>query len=329
MSSKSEFEKKLASQDFLTASPIGLWQGGVILGAFDANRTPQLIVETTGRSQHFDESVKREFSSRGLWVRIERLSIGELERTCVVVTPRQKAFHDVFFALSDFLAEQLKDVLEEEVKDGEVVFDLITDWVQFFRKTVSLTRAEKILGLVGELLAIRDWIDWKGLGYESWRGPAGGLHDFVGDRDALEVKVTGSRKGPIVHRVSDLDQLSPLKNGDLKVLSFRVHLGSHGDHSLHTLVKQIQDMHLFQDSNSAEYLKTALTDAGYSSDLAAELANYSIVSSGIYLVNSHFPSLKLVSDEVDSRIVDVVYSLDFSSLNEFKIDLKGNKLVLT
>lgn len=322
------FDLPVESQHGFTAQPVGLWTGGLILASFDDEGHPQLIVEYNPTVNNENStSISKILETNGLLLVTREILINGTKRSCAVLKAKHENNSKQFITLSDHFVSQLSN---EMAKTGALIEieKSLKKWIEFFRPKLSQTSREKILGLVGELLALRDWLDVSNLSCSNWRGPIGGLHDFVGQNDSLEVKVSGSRKGPLVHKVSDIDQLVPNVKGDLKVLSFRIALGGNLEFSIHELVAETTQNPMFQTPGGQEYLTSALQAAGYNLGLEHDLSRYEVIEQGLYLVGQGFPTMQVQRSGLDSRIVDVTYSLDFSALSDFKMSDSPSKLTL-
>ncbi|PCM45387.1 PD-(D/E)XK motif protein [Marinobacter sp. ANT_B65] len=78
-------------------------------------------------------------------------------------------------------------------------------------------RAEKVIGLVGELLVLNELLDRSPDAWQAWMGPQGGRHDFRAGNIALEVKSTRSPSNSIVS-VQSLEQFCEPVGGKLYLI---------------------------------------------------------------------------------------------------------------
>jgi hypothetical protein len=303
------------------AKPAGFWPGGLILATLTPLGLPSLIIEFQGETFDFDLRVK------GLEIRQRQLEVSGRLANCVQISPSNETTEKIFMTLSDHLLGELQ---EEEFQAGteSEVEKAINVWVDFMKELRGENPRERIIGLIGELLAIRDILDTSCLEPQNWQGPMGGIQDFVTENDALEVKTGTNRNGALHHKISGLHQLRAPKGGRLFVQSFRIDLGKKGEEKLIDLIEQVRAMPLFSSSKAQRYFDESLLNAGYSDDLDQSLSHFSVLDSKTYLVSEGFPRLDPTNTSTDSRILEVKYTLDFSQLDEFLIQIDKNKLTL-
>jgi Putative PD-(D/E)XK family member, (DUF4420) len=318
---KSFFQERANEGDLIGAKTIAVWPNGLILGNISTDRVPQLIIELGLATESDYVQASSVFSSRGLLVQRQSLSINNTPKDVVSVMPKSRVFVEPFYELCDFLLDRLEfsdaSLLPDEA--AESIREFAVNWSEFLRPSRSVGDADKLLGLIGELLTIRDWIAKDSFEPHMWTGPTGGMHDFTGREISLEVKVCGSRKGPLVHKVSHIDQLRPPKMGRLICVSFRAFLNRRGESSIRDLVHDIQSMDVFKNGEGLDLLNHALFEAGYSEELGADFARYTLLDSGLYEITDGFPHLNLRDSTLDPRVIDVVYSVDFTGLEHFMI----------
>ena len=329
MSSLAQVWEGLISQGAsIDGHPVALWSGGLVVASVGSARTPQLLIQLRDiGSPDLAAQAQRLLKVNGLVSTIQNLSLNNVQAPCFVISPSLPKYNGVFFSLAEYLVDTIKlpSALNPSVISVETV---IKEWIDFFRKPSDQTSREKILGLIGELLAIRDWLDVSKLQGKSWTGPAGLPQDFRGNHDALEVKVLGSRTGPVVHKISSLHQLQVPSSGRLFVLSLRITLGSTGHESVHDLVKVVGASPMFADPLSQSYFWESVWGQGYSDDLDSKFSHFDVTSTCLYQVTDGFPNLGPDITKNDARVFDVVYSLDFSGLTDFIFSDKPIRLLL-
>jgi hypothetical protein len=305
------------------AKAIGYWPGGLILATVSSANRPKLLIEFKG-----DESSKATLDIEGLILETEMVTIDERVSRCLSLTPRESQFDELFYPIVDYLVEHLH-ALDSEKNDLDNVEAIISEWISFFREKVERGSKEAILGLVGELIAIRDVLDLENAEPHYWQGPAGGIQDFRFSKDRLEVKVLGTRTGPKTHRISSLHQLVIPENGRLYFLSMRISIGIHGAHSVHELVTTVRSMSLFSSVAGKKHFDESLRAVGYSEELVEKYSHFDLLDLALFEVTEDFPRLVPSMISADSRVLDVKYSLDLSGLDDLQIDLESGKLHLS
>lgn len=317
-----ELWKELAEEQVENAAkPAGYWPGGLVLASLTHFSLPSLIIEVLGDNFEFDLKVQ------GLEISKRQLEVSGRLANCIQISPSKEEATSIFVTLSDHLIQALR---EEEFAGGSTV-DLeraITVWVEFMKELRGDSPREKIIGLIGELLTIRDVLNTDNLDASCWQGPLGGIQDFVSENDALEVKTGTNRNGALHHRISGLYQLRPPHEGKLYIQSFRIALGQKGEEKLVDLVQEVHSSRLFQSAKAKLHFEECLVAAGYSDEIDISLSQFSILDSKTYLVTDDFPRLDPSNTNADSRILEVKYSLDFSQLDEYSIGMDEKKLTL-
>jgi hypothetical protein len=187
-----------------------------------------------------------------------------------------------------------------------------------------LSRSE-IIGLVGELLFVRDVLSPR-LGIlpslRAWNGPEGHEQDFVLGGTIFEVKtqvVTSDRR----IRISSEDQLDPVQG--------RIIIGNQGlapipqgddaGRSLNTLVDEIRDLAVRAGGRATDCLDIALLRAGYEprDEYGEEL--WVLVDRAFYDVVDDFPRI----ERRDLRLgVEMVkYSIRVADCQKYAVDVEA------
>jgi hypothetical protein len=290
-------------------------------------KVPELIIQVNGLK--LDSSGRRSSAVHvaGLDLWFEELAFNGEAVASMVLVPKNADQKDLFYALADHLVPKLSADLDVP-GTSDSLESAISEWMKFWAKERSEFSRELLLGLLGELLALDEYLDLDGKDYTVWEGPLGSPKDFRGQNDALEVKVLGTRTGPIVHRISSIQQLQIPENGRLFVLSLRISFSANGQYSFDDLVARVSDLQIFQPIEGKSRLKLALESAGYRSNLPVDLARFDVFESGVYEVLEAFPRLTQAGITADARVLDITYSVDFSGSAEFLLPDSDSKIQL-
>jgi hypothetical protein len=105
-------------------------------------------------------------------------------------------------------------------------------------------------------------------------------------------------------------------------------MGATCSDSLHDLVARVRSKELFSGAEARAYFESAVTSLGYSLELSADLANYEVLEQRVFEAREGFPRISRAMLPTDSRILGVNYSLDFSGLADFEIDMENRLLEL-
>lgn len=89
---------------------------------------------------------------------------------------------------------------------GEVVLATLENHASIFDRASSVVSPEKLIGLMGELLLLRDLSASNRDAVRHWSGPAGGHHDFEFPYDAVEVKTRLASSQGLIH-INGVEQL--------------------------------------------------------------------------------------------------------------------------
>lgn len=303
------------------AQPLTWWSGGLILATLSASNAPEMVIEISGLEIEPGKRWSSALNVSGLELFYENLAINNESKACLILKPKKEGQYEVFFAVADFLVEKISTNTELKATP-DTLETVIRKWIEFWSRERAASSREKVLGLIGELLALESWVDLSEKTHSVWQGPLGDPQDFRGQVDALEVKVSGTRTGPLVHKISSLKQLQIPESGKLHVLSFRIGLGEVGSRSLDELVKAIRELGIFQSKQGREHLELALEAAGYNDQLPLEFSKFDVHESQLFQIKEDFPRLIESDLPEDPRIFDISYSVDFSSAAEFLVATK-------
>ncbi len=328
MTTVQEIWQELFDQDNAAAGrPIGRWRGGILVASVSAANTPELVIQVAGWDFDSPRAVQSQLRLNGFDIWYQILQVGHNQSPCMVLKPRSADVNEMFFALASHLVTALPEVDTASVT-ADAVEAIIQEWANFWKRLREGADRKKILGLLGELLAMDRWIDKGEFEFSQWQGPKGGPHDFCGHSFDIEVKVAGSRTGPLKHEISSIHQLEIQEGKRLFVLSFRLGLSKTGAYSFNELVARVSQFDAFSSADGATWLNEALRDAGYGSELDAEFSRYDLWEECLYEVRDDFP--RLVRDVLpsDSRLFDIKYSVNFGGCNEFVVTSEPSGLAL-
>jgi len=167
---------------------------------------------------------------------------------------------------------------------------------------------ERMLGLMGELLLLRDILEIDADAHGAWLGPAGARHDFAVGSIAIEVKTTGRRKSR-TFEISSLDQLEPPPGSDLYLETIRLEKIPSGELTLHGLVEDVMDR-----TSGCNEVRAKLEAAGYRDDgpMRRDETRYRLIDRYIYHVDEVFPSLtpsKMKDGRIPPGVLEASYTI--------------------
>jgi Putative PD-(D/E)XK family member, (DUF4420) len=219
--------------------------------------------------------------------------------------------HESYLFLSD-----ISDLLQQESCPFDVAVEsVVSTFDELLAHSRSLSR-EKQVGLFGELLFLISCIRATTVddAVSAWKGFTGNEHDFVFPSGAFEVKTTTTEARR--HRISSLDQLSPLPNTPLWLIS--VQLTSATPSTGQTLAEMIDEAR--QLTSDHRELERSLARAGWRErDRATYRTPYRLRSVPVaYRIDDSFPALTRAAVARGcphpELIIDATYVVDVSGL---------------
>ncbi len=296
----------LGSSD-TSSKAIGYWSGGLIISTVGQIGLPSLFFEVDGAA-----ASERAPELEGLILDVVELRVEAREGTYLKLELANIGFLEPFRL---FTLEVLGSLETYQAGEGTLqrLLEVINEWVDFFRLRVARVSREKIIGLAGELIALRDVIDLDGVEAKIWQGPLGGIQDFIFEKDALEVKTLSTRTGPVVHKVSSLQQLEAPTGGTLYLLSLRLHFHESGQENFHNLVDHVRMQHPFKSSADSKRFEKAVNLSGYSESLPPELTHFDIKSLALFNVQGDFPRLVPSMCDLIPGVINANYEIDVTS----------------
>lgn len=289
------------------------WAGGTIYAYSDSSGLPHLLIEVSGQPRTSNLEV---IAPKGLAIALVNYEVFEEKRTMVDVSKEHDFALEPFIALSDFLIDELPDITEGDLL--KQIKNQIEVWADFWKSRKEKFGDSKLLGLVGEVIAMSRWLVMEEGCHAIWQGPHGKQHDFQGNFAALEVKVSAKRKGPLLHEISSIDQLHN-SEAALYLLSIRIDWNPSGNYSLGQLLKDVRNKKCFSSNEGSKFLKDALNLLGWDQSGEYNDKRFNILSQKLYEVTSEFPSITPENYTFPVGVIDVSYVLDMESCHKYMI----------
>jgi hypothetical protein len=320
--SKNIWDEIVSENPMEHARNLRTWAGGTIFAYSDSSGMPHLLIEVPGDLKAKPLEV---ISPKGLSIALVSYEVFEKKTNMVDVSKEHEFALEPFIALSEFLIDELPVKAEGDLITQ--IQDQIAVWVDFWKSRKEKFGDSKVLGLIGEVIAIERWVKIDAGRHQIWQGPSGKQHDFQGRKAALEVKVSAKRKGPLVHEISSIDQLQNV-GAALFLLSIRIDWNPSGDHSLGELIEELSVRECFSNYNGANFFRDALDLLGW--DLGGDYNNkrFNVVSEKLYEVSIDFPAITPDSHEFPIGVIDVAYGIDMESCNEYIISSSPTQINL-
>jgi len=205
--------------------------------------------------------------------------------------------------------------------DGEMTAAL-SQCSEEFRRLLAVEQdvhPQSLIGLIGELVVLRQLVEYQPSLISAWTGPAGSRHDFRRGNVAAEVKATlRSQSKDRTVKISDIDQLDPPVGGSLYLWLVRLEQAMHGALSVVALAADIRT-HL--DSAEESAFDGCLQKWG-GQDWSKQ---FELRELKAYHVREGFPRLSasmLSRGSLDPGVSNVSYSLSLESARSFEVPVK-------
>ena len=238
------------------------------------------------------------------------------------LTRAPSASKDLFATMADDVLGLMADANSlTEPRLVRLFLGRIQAWQNFMsRDGAERLGPERELGLVGEL-AVYDALLTAGVSpslvNQAWRGPMGGLHDFVFDDGAIEAKTTLSAAG-FPARIGSLEQLDSASADPLFIAAVRACLQATGL-SLPQWIAKIQDR-LAIDSAAGASFERLIHLTGFSLDHAAAYhRQFSILSIKLFPIDDSVPRLQRTL--VPPIVRSATYELDLDLITTAPISI--------
>ncbi len=253
-----------------------------------------------GRGFHVSRADVTATGLQGSWIAVSRQATGSL---------------DLFELMAeDLVASVSMQQRGDEQRALQFVLARIRAWQDFMqREGDGVLSADAELGLVGELHVLSQVLDSASDRYaavDAWRGPVGGLQDFVIGQGAIEVKATVAPAG-FPARIGSLMQLDDSLLRPLFLAGVRLALAADGctlPESIATIKETLKD-----EDVARRHFETRLLHAGYLESAQGHYVRRFIVDEVITLrVSGTTP--RLTRANVPAAVVDAQYELDLSQI---------------
>jgi hypothetical protein len=195
-------------------------------------------------------------------------------------------------------------------------------WQDLFAPAGSeLMSLEKLRGLVGELVVLRQCMDlWDPVtAIAAWQGPFGGQQDFAAPELFIEVKTVGTSARTV--QINSAEQLCPTDQRQLilavVILSSAAAKPESGI-AVSDLTRAISEL-TSHDRDALLKFERSLLAAGYSSHVDYEKIHFYIDSINYYRVGIGFP--RMCPDQLAPGIRQLWYNVALSACKPFETSL--------
>lgn len=192
-----------------------------------------------------------------------------------------------------------------------------TQWKKMFYGSSKLLSENEVLGLIGELLFLKDFafkVYGISKGLNGWSGPEPTHKDFSFDNNWYEIKTINSFKNSV--SISSLEQLDSEFDGHLIVYTMEKMSPSFNGVKLNALVASINEIITLDTDKDIFFEK--IKQVGYAYSEVYDNYVYNFISKLQYIVKDDFPRLK--AKNMPQGIGKVQYEIFLSMIEKYKED---------
>lgn len=222
---------------------------------------------------------------------------------------------ELFFTFCEDIFETTRSIADNR-NAYKTILNRYYSWKKMFSTPKKLLSESEIMGLIGELLFLRDYLFekyGKGEALSGWSGQELTHKDFSYNDVWYEVKAIHSGKDSV--KISSLEQLQSTNNGELVVFSLEKMSASYDGIKINNLALEILNS-LDMDALKDVFL-SAIMYQEFTFDESYNEFVYDLISMKRYSVNSEFP--KLTRNDVNDAIIKAQYDLSLAILNNYLI----------
>jgi len=242
----------------------------------------------------------------------------------LVLSLIDEADRDIFLALCNDLFAATSGLARGESQAGVcIVITRLTRWRELFRNRRERLSFERVIGLAGELLFLRDCLVPRfdsATAVAMWRGPYGDEQDFVVGGTIFEVKTQLATADAALH-ISSENQLDTVSGAVIIVHQL---LGPAAPHmakafSLNGLAAGLRSIISASSLDAASTFDAGLLAAGYAPLAAYDEPVWMLVRQDMYTVEEAFP--RIIPSMLPPGIEKVRYRLRVDACLPFKVDV--------
>lgn len=219
-----------------------------------------------------------------------------------------------FSAFCEDLLESVSDITDENAAYNTITSRYMA-WRKLFKPNRSMLSENEIMGLIGELLFLKDkaipmWgID---VALDSWTGAEKTHKDFSCGNSWFEIKTIAAGRETV--KISSIEQLDSETDGELVIYSLEKMSPSYNGITLNALVKDI--VNSFSNTQK-DFCLNKLELFGFDFDSSYDNFVYAITDTSFYHVPDSFPRLKRL--DVPLAISKAQYDLIISEISPYKL----------
>ncbi|AWH24001.1 PD-(D/E)XK motif protein [Stenotrophomonas sp. YAU14D1_LEIMI4_1] len=282
---------------------------GAVRYALTPDAAPRLLIPVSAGGSASDV---RKLGGPSVDVSITRLSLSDSWSLYIDIGLRERRLESLF----GDLCTQIVSRIAEGLPPLAAVASCIRDFrILFAEESQAPVDVSTVLGLLGELVVLREGVRRSALAVDYWTGPLGQRHDFRGPRGALEVKSTAFLQSSTVH-IHGLEQLSPPTDTPLWLAHVVLERSAAGNVYVEELCKELIESGVQEDAIVSRLASMGCQDYKAPGWNALRTTLEAI---RLYSVSDNFPRLTtslLPSGQVPAGVGDVQYTIDLGTATD-------------
>ncbi len=224
--------------------------------------------------------------------------------------------------LEAVFGEVVSDILRR-VNEREIPLKAVEESLKEFRNLLKISRLEitreKVTGLLGELMLLRQLMGYRADAWKTWLGPEGGRHDFTSGQTALESKASVRTQKPVIE-ITSLDQLEPPNGGSLYLVHHIFESNPVGNLDVPSIAEE-----LLEKAGRPERFEELIGMGGYLKEDKEIWKKYrfNLYQIMTYQISDSFPKLTINAfreGNPKEGISHIRYMLDLSVAREFAVE---------
>lgn len=233
---------------------------------------------------------------------------------CIVLSLLDSSMLDTFCVFANDIVDITRMAIDD--KNGyQIIANRYYAWRKMFNRNSHLLDENEIMGLIGELLFLRDFImpaygTAKGL--SSWSGQEKTKKDFSVEDTWYEIKTIHYGKDSV--RISSLEQLDSVVDGHLVVYQLERMSTAFSGITLNSLCQEI--LSCLTSNETKDIFLEKLSNAGYTFESEYNEFVFDEKQIEKYSVGKDFP--KLMRDKLPDAITKVQYDLLLATIATYK-----------
>lgn len=279
---------------------------GAIRYALTPEAAPRLLIPVSAGGSASDV---RKLGGPSVDISITRLSLSGSWSLYIDIGLRERRLESLFGDLCTQIVSRIADGAPPLAAVGSCIRDFRILLAEESQAPVDVST---VLGLLGELVILREGAKRSPKAVDAWTGPLRQRHDFRGLGGALEVKSTGFLQSSTVH-IHGLEQLSPPAATPLWLAHVVLERSAAGNVYVEQLCNELIAMGVQEDA-----IVSRLASMGCQDSKAPEwnALRTTLEAIRLYSVSDNFPRLTtslLPNEQIPAGVGDVQYTIDLGS----------------